>query len=268
MSRVQDSKGVFKKKTTEVYSSEIEELYNGKIEVTGDYIDCSKAIAHRCREHGVEFTITPTSALRGNKQICPRCKGQEQHARQRKPVKVFKQELKEKHRGTIVARGAYVNTHTKIDFECKKCETLFCAEPNAVLRISGCPGCRTPKGELDIKNLLEDTGIAYQKQKTFKGCKDVRLLSFDFYLPDYNLLIEYDGKQHFEPIKFFGGETEYIKQVRRDAIKNNYAKENNINIIRIPYTVTGRRLEQTILDELKQLRSKAEGLEPNIETMI
>lgn len=58
---------------------------------------------------------------------------------------------------------------------------------------------------------------------------------FDFYIPEYNLIIEYDGEQHFKSLKFFGGERRYIKQKEYDTVKNKYCKNKDINIIRISY---------------------------------
>lgn len=62
------------------------------------------------------------------------------------------------------------------------------------------------------------------------------MLTFDFYLPEHNICIEYDGEQHFKPIKIFGGNL-YFKQIKyHDKIKTQYCKTNNIELIRIPYT--------------------------------
>ena len=60
-------------------------------------------------------------------------------------------------------------------------------------------------------------------------------MPFDFYLPDYNACIEYDGQQHFEPIDFFGGEEKFKKTIQRDEIKTNYCLVNNIRLLRIRY---------------------------------
>ena len=60
-------------------------------------------------------------------------------------------------------------------------------------------------------------------------------MPFDFYLPDYNICIEYDGELHYKSIDFYGGEEELMKQQNRDNIKTQYCKDNNITLIRIPY---------------------------------
>ena len=99
-----------------------------------------------------------------------------------------------------------------------------------------CPECSTKyKGEEAIRIFLEKNNIPYNKQYKFEDCKIKRSLKFDFYLPTYNICIEYDGVQHFEPIEHFGGEKGFLKTQKRDLAKNSYCKENNITLIRIPY---------------------------------
>lgn len=101
---------------------------------------------------------------------------------------------------------------------------------------SNCPICNESKGEKTISNILEKNSIHYEREKTFIGCKNKTLLPFDFYLPSENILIEFDGVQHQQPIELFGGEKIFQETQIRDAIKTKFAKENNITLLRIPYT--------------------------------
>ncbi len=107
------------------------------------------------------------------------------------------------------------------------------------LQGNGCPKCNMSKGELAIKEFLLLNNISFENQKTFEDCKNKRKLPFDFYLPDYNLCIEYDGIQHFKPVQFNGTleeAKENFKQTKEnDQIKNQYCKDNNIKLLRIPY---------------------------------
>ena len=84
------------------------------------------------------------------------------------------------------------------------------------------------------------SNILFEKQKRFSDCRDKNPLPFDFYLPEYNMCIEYDGRQHFEPVNFGGGlqETKDNFQLtnRHDKIKTQYCIDNNIKLLRIPYT--------------------------------
>ena len=72
-------------------------------------------------------------------------------------------------------------------------------------------------------------------EKKFDNCRHKTPLPFDFYLPDYNLLVEYDGIQHFESIKYFGGEDALLLNQLKDKIKTDYTIANNIKLIRIKY---------------------------------
>lgn len=92
------------------------------------------------------------------------------------------------------------------------------------------------KGEQKIAGILDDLDVVFIRQYTFKDCKKQNKLLFDFYLPDYNICIEYNGEQHYKPIKYFGGEEKLKRQKENDKIKENYCINNDIKLIIIPYT--------------------------------
>lgn len=101
-------------------------------------------------------------------------------------------------------------------------------------------GCIKSQGERKIKNILSQNNIIYESQKTFEDCRfpDTNIPArFDFYLPEYNILIEYDGQQHYEYTNSgWNTKEDFLKRKRRDEYKNNWCKEKNIKLIRIPYT--------------------------------
>lgn len=100
-------------------------------------------------------------------------------------------------------------------------------------------GCLKSIGEEKISKILTENNILFEKEKTFSNCRfeDTNTLArFDFYLPDYNILIEYDGIQHFKAIGGWNNELHLQQQQIRDNYKNNWCKNNNIKLIRIPYT--------------------------------
>lgn len=100
---------------------------------------------------------------------------------------------------------------------------------------SRCPCTYISRGERLLKQYFDTKNIKYELQKTFPDCKKTELLKFDFYLPDFNVLIEFDGEQHFKPVKYFGGEDHYNITFERDVIKNVYCLKNNIYLYRIAY---------------------------------
>lgn len=114
-----------------------------------------------------------------------------------------------------------------------------------------CKECRTySRGEDAIKNLLKNENIFFEQQKTFSTCKDNALLRFDFYVNN-EYLIEFDGMQHYYAHGWNSSDT-LEKIQKRDQIKNDWCKENNIPLIRIPYT----KLKTLKIEDLKLKTTK------------
>lgn len=112
-------------------------------------------------------------------------------------------------------------------------------------------GCKKfSKGEQYIENLLKELNVKYTTQKCFSDCKNTRTLPFDFFLDEYNTCIEYQGKQHYFPIKFWGGEDAFKYRQNNDNIKKKYCEDNNINLICLPYTLSNDEIKQKLIDFL------------------
>lgn len=105
----------------------------------------------------------------------------------------------------------------------------------------GCPNCNASNSENNVGKILDKFQLKYERQKRFDDCKDINTLPFDFYLNDYNVAIEYDGEQHYMPVNWNGKMSD--EELNRafelvqshDKIKTEYCKEQNIQLIRIPY---------------------------------
>lgn len=236
---------------TKEFQLKINKMYSNNISVLEDYKGCNEKIEFLCNKHNVKFNTTPTNILR-NKNICKECIKCESNLRQRKPLNEVINELLSKHKGKIILVGEYYNTHTKTNFQCNECKNTFFTEPNSILRISGCPYCQSSKGEKHIESYLSLNNITFETQKRFEECKYKRTLPFDFYLEEYNVIIEFDGEQHYKPIDFFGG-IEYYKTIKRnDLIKNSFASSYGIKLIRIPYYLTQDEIIDTLDNELTQ----------------
>jgi hypothetical protein len=102
---------------------------------------------------------------------------------------------------------------------------------------SACPICRESKGERRLKEYLTSLGIEFIQQKSFPKCKYKCRLKFDFYIPLYNLLIEFDGKQHFlrDAVFFCKSKKDFENLIRNDLLKTKYTYERH-NFLRIAYT--------------------------------
>lgn len=81
-------------------------------------------------------------------------------------------------------------------------------------------------------NFFDNHNIEYEFQKKFSDCKDKKEMPFDFYLPEYNTCVELDGQGHYDIV---WDEESYMRCILHDAMKTNYCRWNNINLIRIPY---------------------------------
>lgn len=96
-------------------------------------------------------------------------------------------------------------------------------------------GCLISSGEFEIGQILQKLDIDFKRQFTFQDCKYEKALRFDFYLPNYNTCIEFQGKQHYVPVAYFGGEKYFEIRQKRDDIKRNYCIKNNIHLVEIRY---------------------------------
>lgn len=139
------------------------------------------------------------------------------------------------HDNRITNIDTYINSSTKIRFECTICKNQWSATPNSILAGNGCPNCNGYKGEQIVIKFLTEYRIQFTSQKKFPDLKYKKPLPLDFYLPDHNIAIEVDGAQHRQPIEFFGGESVYAGVLLRDNIKNEYCLKNNITLIRLEY---------------------------------
>ena len=119
-------------------------------------------------------------------------------------------------------------------------------------------GCLVSYWNMYIKQFLKNNEIAYKPEYPISINDDK--YRFDFYLPQYNLIIEYDGQQHYEPVRFHGDNVEEnertFKEIQEhDKIKNRYCEENNINLLRIPYWES-KNIETIINNCLQRLSEK------------
>lgn len=121
------------------------------------------------------------------------------------------------------------------------------------------PNVKRSSGETEVYNYLTTRAIKFIEQHKFDGCVHKKPLPFDFYLPGFNACIEYDGKQHYEPVEYFGGQAAFDAQKIRDTIKDVYCYDNGIELLRISYKTSADELI-TILD--KFLRGQSTGDEP------
>jgi len=193
-----------------------------------DYNNMKKKIKIKCKKHGI-FEQTPINHLKSG---CPICSYEKKTYDNKIIKKMFINIHNNKYIYNLVK---YKGTENKVKIICKK-HGIFEQTPHSHLQGQGCPLCNESKGEKEIKEILKENNIIFIPQKRFNDCKYKRKLPFDFYLPEHNICVEYDGRQHFEPVKDFGGKEQLKKTQKNDKIKDKYCNNNNIKLLRIKYT--------------------------------
>ena len=226
-----------------------------------EYINSITKVKIFCNLCKKIFLQPPGSHLRGNG--CLTCSGYKKYTKEE-----FTKKAKDIHGIRFDYNLVdYVNTETKVKIFCNKCKEIFLQAPHNHLGGNGCPVCKLSKGEIKVANFLSGKKIFFEKQKIFDNLISINHLKFDFYLPELNLLIEYDGEGHYKLI--FGStiedkkkNLEYIQ--KNDQIKNQWAIANNIPLLRIPYWNFNRieeLIEAFILEHTKKKEIKQSVLE-------
>lgn len=145
------------------------------------------------------------------------------------------EELKEKRPDYDFSHFIYKNAKTKSTVICDKGHR-FQIKYSKIMEGVGCPHCQTSKGEIAIKNWLSKNNIEFEQQKTFEDAKYKLFLRWDFYLPQFNTLIEYNGRQHYEFVgRWHKDLIGFRVQLERDMLKEKYAKEHKITQLIISY---------------------------------
>lgn len=220
--------GLNKKSNTE-FIKELKIKHGNKYDYSlVEYNGNKKDILIICKEHG-NFKQSAITHLRGS--ICPKCN----IVLQSKTNEWFITKCKLIHHNRYdYSNTLYKNARTNVDIICK-IHGVFSQNSRSHLNGKGCPVCKNSKGELYIINYLNKNNIIYNFQKTFDDCKNVNSLPFDFYLPELNICIEFNGRQHYEPVSIFGGKNGFELQKIRDNIKKEYCHNNNILLITIKF---------------------------------
>lgn len=232
----------------------IENVSHGEYKLLGEYTGMLKPVAIRHKKCGTTFMMQPESFKTGHR--CRKCAAKETGTKLKISDSDFYSRVY-----TLLGHdyevSGYTSRNESVQVKHKKCGNTWYTVARNLLSGSGCPFCKSSRGERYISNWLRKKSIQYVYQKKFADCKDQRPLPFDFYLPKLNLIIEYDGRQHFHKSDdFFGGSDGYQIRHKHDLIKNQYCKDNNINLLRIPYTVTGIEIGDVISNKIKQLNTK------------
>lgn len=211
--------------TAQSFKEKFNEVNVREIELLTDFVNHNTPILCKCKIDGYEWYAYPYDLL-NNRSGCRMCANNAPYT-----TKSFKEKMYTIN-PDIEIIGEYINSKTKILCRCLKCGYEWYAIPNNLItNRTGCPAhFEKSKGERRIAEYLTENNISYTLYKTYDGLVGIggKPLSYDFYLEDYNLLIEYHGKQHECAIDYYGGEESFKVQLEHDRRKLNYAKEHGI----------------------------------------
>lgn len=213
--------------------------------VHGDKYDYSQAnftkvtgiVSLYCPVHGL-FKQNAGNHLRGFG--CPQCGHELVGSNNRMPLNEWKERSTKKHNNkynySLITE--IKNQDSIVKIICPN-HGIFMQSAAAHLNGSGCPSCKRSLGEEKIANNLDKNGIEYKQQYKIYNenlfCKNT-CFEVDFFIESKNLVIEYNGIQHYQPIQLFGGEKRFKEQQERDMALRQYCKEHKIKLIEIPYT--------------------------------
>ncbi|PFJ40176.1 hypothetical protein COJ00_26970 [Priestia megaterium] len=225
------------KRTTEMFKEAVFKLVGEEYTVLGEYINTDTRINMRHNTCGNEYLILPYSFLQGRQ--CKKCTDKALSELKVKSHDTFVKEVFELVGDEFEILNEYVNARTKIKMKHSTCGKVFNLTPNAFLTSTQrCPKCHSSKGERIIVEWMDRNNIEYKQQYKFVDCRHILTLPFDcavFKNSKLLMLIEFDGMQHFRPIKLYGGEEGFELRKKLDNIKNEYCYKNDISLLRISY---------------------------------
>lgn len=224
--------------TEEMFLNMAHKKFGNKFVYNHDFVDSNTKIRITCPMDG-DFYISPRNHLR-NAYGCSKCAIRHQSKAQTLPWNVFVEKAKNKfgdrYDYSMINEHNYIDTKHKVPIVCDK-HGVFWQTPNNHINGAGCPHCLRSLGEEKVALFLDVNEITYYPQYRIKNdnlfCKN-KYFEVDFYIPTKNVVIEYNGEQHYHPVDLWGGEEKLEIQKERDNALRQYCEEHKISLIEIP----------------------------------
>ena len=229
--------------------------FNPNLIFLSDYQKIKSPIKVQCKKCGYIWNPVAEVLVREDDHCgCPKCAGNAILSPDE-----FKSRLQETH-PDLTLLNDYVRSNQQVHVRCNDCGFDFWIIPNKLQQGQHCPRCKISNGERLIKNYLDKNEVEYTYNTKYDGLIGVggRQLSYDFYLPKYNLLIEMQGIQHIQPVDFTYSNNyelaneKFRKQQEHDKRKREYAQDHNIPLLEIWYDEIDRI--DNILDNYLQIK--------------
>ena len=220
--------------TTESFIEKAREIHGDKYDYSKvNYINGKNKVIIICPEHG-EFEQNAHSHLSG--YGCKKCSYEKLKHYQQSTTEEFIEKSKKIHGDKYdYSKSKYIGNKKHLCIICPK-HGEFWQIPNTHLSGHGCPKCAKRSSQLQLFNRLnQDLNLIFDFDKRTEWLGQQ---SLDIYNETYHFAIEYNGKQHYEPIEFFGGEEYYTKICQLDKIKAKLCENNNCKLWTIKYNYT------------------------------
>lgn len=198
-----------------------------------------------CKIHGPFEQLWGNHVGKHNQNGCPTCAKENRIIKQRLNLADFISKAIAVHDTRYdYSQCQYLGAHRKVDIICPDHGVFQCTPVNHWSNSVGCSKClhsNPNRGETKIAKWLDAHCIRYTFQKSYPDLywkSSQGRLKYDFWLPDFNTLIEFDGEHHFLPIswnKSIDGQTRLAEQQTKDTLKTKYAEEHGITLVRIRY---------------------------------
>ena len=252
--------GNSQRKTTEQFIKESKAIFkdeNGDDLLGYDkciYTGSKNDVELYCKKHKEYFKIVPMAHTGKHKQSCPKCSLESQGKIEVYDTNSFIERAQKVHVDEngeplyTYKDAIYTYSKNKLKITCRLHGNFLQSPDSHVTGKHKCPICSSSEPEKRIFMYLKKLNIDFIKEYKIKGYR----YNYDFFLKDLNLLIEYDGRQHFKPVKYMykvpiKNPEEALKERQKiDRLKDKIAEDNNYIIERIPYTLE-KHLEQTVL---------------------
>ncbi len=228
--------------TNAEFVKRVESTWGNEYTLLSKYVNSDTPIKVKHNKCGNIYMTRPADFIRGHG--CLKCSYVERAPKigvnQRTPLSEVKKSIKDilgDQYVVLTKDSDYKGNRQHISIKHLVCGHVYKARYSDIqCGHTGCPYCNSSKGELITSKVLSILNIDYESQKTFDDLKDKSYLSYDFYIPDQNILIEYQGLQHYKPVEYFGGEKHFKLQQQHDKLKSEYAKSHSYKLITVPYT--------------------------------
>lgn len=225
-----------KVKSHSVFLKDVERVWGVDIKIVSSYRGVVKPIYVSCNTCGNTWKTTPNKVL-SKTTNCMRCSRVDIGLRNRTSHEEFEWEIHRLYGEEYTLLEPYTLSTAHIKVRHNTCGHIWDIRASHLKNKAICPKCTETAGERRVRAYLDSKNVEYETQKKFSELTRDKPLSYDFWLLKHNVLIEFQGIQHYKPIDFFGGYTRFTKQKESDSMKRTFAYANGYTLIEVPYYI-------------------------------